>query len=105
MVINDTIVHLSVPTLPFGGVGDSGMGRYHGKFSFDTFSHKKAVLYRSCFGDAPQRYPPYKPRKLAFLKAVLEGSFHDIFRAIFYWTYAANGMVVPGCQVSFVSLG
>ncbi|KAE8662964.1 Aldehyde dehydrogenase family 3 member H1 [Hibiscus syriacus] len=53
LVINDTTVHLAEPTLPFGGVGDSGMGAYHGKFSFDTFKHKKAVLYRSFAGDAP----------------------------------------------------
>ncbi|KAL8110280.1 aldehyde dehydrogenase family 3 member H1-like [Apium graveolens] len=85
MLINDISLHLSVPTLPFGGVGESGMGAYHGKFSFDTFSHKKAVLYRSFLGDAPQRYPPYTSRKLAFLKAVLKGNFTDIFRAVFYW--------------------
>ncbi|MDP4088746.1 MAG: aldehyde dehydrogenase family protein [Bacillota bacterium] len=45
--INDTVVHLATPYMPFGGVGDSGMGGYHGKASFDTFSHKKSVLKKS----------------------------------------------------------
>lgn len=79
------LLQLTVPTLPFGGVGESGMGGYHGKFSFDTFSHKKAVMYRSYLGDASERYPPYTTRKLGFLKAVLNGSFLDIFRAILGW--------------------
>ncbi|KAL8167226.1 hypothetical protein V2J09_008725 [Rumex salicifolius] len=50
--INDIGIHLVVPGLPFGGVGESGMDAYHGKFSFDAFSHKKAVLYRGFKGDA-----------------------------------------------------
>lgn len=79
------LLQLTVPTLPFGGVGESGMGGYHGKFSFDTFSHKKAVMYRSYLGDASERYPPYTTRKLRFLKAVMNGSFLDIFRAILGW--------------------
>ncbi len=59
MCINDTIVHLTSEMLPFGGVGESGMGAYHGKFSFDTFSHKKSVMVRGIFPDLPLRYPPY----------------------------------------------
>ncbi len=58
--INDTIVHLATPYLPFGGVGNSGMGNYHGKASFDTFSHKKSVLKKSNLIDISLRYPPYK---------------------------------------------
>ncbi|XP_039038598.1 aldehyde dehydrogenase family 3 member H1-like [Hibiscus syriacus] len=54
MAINDTILQVTVPSLPFGGVGESGMGAYHGKFSFDAFSHKKAVLYRSFAGNLRQ---------------------------------------------------
>lgn len=57
--INDTIMHLASTTLPFGGVGDSGMGGYHGKMSFDTFSHYKGVLRKSNLFDMPLRYPPY----------------------------------------------
>lgn len=58
--INDTIMHLSSPYLPFGGIGDSGMGRYHGKFSFDTFTHYKSILKKSFRFDQQWRYPPYK---------------------------------------------
>ncbi|KAL8244344.1 hypothetical protein R6Q59_010602 [Mikania micrantha] len=83
VVINDVTLHLMVDTLPFGGVGESGMGAYHGKFSFDSFSHKKAVLYRGFFGDAPARYPPYTPGKLRLLKALLGGSLLGIIRALF----------------------
>ena len=58
--INDTIMHLSTPELPFGGIGDSGIGNYHGKASFDTFSHRKSILKKSFFFDLKWRYPPYK---------------------------------------------
>ena len=68
--INDTIIHLACSTLPFGGVGDSGIGRYHGKASFDTFSHQKSVLNRSFFMDVKLRYPPYNG-KLKLLKRLL----------------------------------
>jgi len=57
--VNDTVVHLSVPALPFGGVGDSGMGSYHGKAGFDAFSHKRSVLHKSRLIDIPLRYAPY----------------------------------------------
>ncbi|XP_045829422.1 aldehyde dehydrogenase family 3 member H1 isoform X1 [Trifolium pratense] len=83
LVINDTTLHLAVHTLPFGGVGDSGVGAYHGKFSFDAFSHKKAVLYRSFFGDASIRYPPYTKTKMRFLKALMTGGLLAIINAIF----------------------
>lgn len=82
ILINDTVLHLTVPTLPFGGVGDSGMGSYHGKFSFDAFSHKKAVLYRSFAGDATARYPPYTPKKLRLLKALINGGIFGIILAL-----------------------
>ncbi|MFA7366681.1 MAG: aldehyde dehydrogenase [Bacilli bacterium] len=57
--INDVIVHLATPYMPFGGVGNSGMGNYHGKFSFDTFSHKKSILKKANWLDINLRYPPY----------------------------------------------
>ncbi|KAI3460568.1 hypothetical protein Pfo_017231 [Paulownia fortunei] len=85
MTINDTILHFAEPGLPFGGVGESGMGAYHGKFSFDAFSHKKAVLQRSFAGDVAARYPPYTPGKLQFLKALLEGNILGILRALVGW--------------------
>ncbi|KAK9735548.1 hypothetical protein RND81_04G212000 [Saponaria officinalis] len=82
MLINDTVIHLTVSTLPFGGVGESGMGNYHGKFSFDAFSHKKSVLYRSFEGDASVRYPPYSSKKLNILKALMSGSILQIILAV-----------------------
>jgi aldehyde dehydrogenase (NAD+) len=68
--VNDTIVHLAVPDLPFGGVGASGIGAYHGKYSFETFSHRRAVLKKSIFPDIPIRYAPYK-NKLNFLRKLM----------------------------------
>lgn len=70
MVINDTIIHLSNENLPFGGVGPSGMGSYHGKFSFDLFSHKKAVMKRNFLFENSLRYPPYNG-KLKIVRKLL----------------------------------
>ncbi len=61
--INDTLIHLGNPHLGFGGVGPSGIGRYHGKTSFECFSHQKSIVRRSFFADFPLRYPPFKPIK------------------------------------------
>lgn len=69
--INDTIVHLATSHMPFGGVGESGMGGYHGKASFDTFTHRKSVLKKSNALDIPLRYPPYKDN-LRILRKVLK---------------------------------
>ena len=69
------LVQFVVPGLPFGGVGESGMGSYHGKFSFDAFSHKKAVLYKNFLGDVPARYPPFTTKKQSFLRCVLDGKY------------------------------
>jgi aldehyde dehydrogenase (NAD+) len=66
--INETIMHMTNPNMPFGGVGDSGIGGYHGKFSFDTFTHKKAVMKRSFLIDAPLRYPPFNKISISRLK-------------------------------------
>ncbi len=68
--INDTLLHFANPHLPFGGVGNSGIGSYHGKNSFETFSHRKSILKRSFRLDAPLRYPPYG-RKLKILERML----------------------------------
>ncbi len=57
--INDTVAHLINSDLPFGGVGNSGYGAYHGKFSFDTFTHQKSVMNKVTWPDIPLRYPPY----------------------------------------------
>lgn len=62
--LNETIMHVGVTELPFGGVGDSGIGAYHGKASFDTFSHYKSILSRPFWGDLNWRYPPYQEKTL-----------------------------------------
>ncbi len=69
--INDTVMQFAVPGLPFGGVGSSGMGKYHGKASFDIFSHYKSVLNRSLILDVKLRYAPYTKTKLQLLKRIL----------------------------------
>lgn len=58
--INDTMYHLASPYLPFGGRGNSGMGKYHGRYSFDTFSHSKSILKQTTLFDIPLRYPTYR---------------------------------------------
>ena len=70
-VINDTLIHYINPNLPFGGIGDSGMGAYRGKFSFDTFSHQKPVLRKKNMIDIPFRYGPY-PKSFNFIRKILE---------------------------------
>ncbi len=69
--INDTIIHLASSHMPFGGVGHSGMGGYHGKVGFETFSHVKSVVRKWRFLDLPMRYHPYAEWKDKILKAIL----------------------------------
>uniref|UniRef100_A0A2C9K1W9 Aldehyde dehydrogenase n=1 Tax=Biomphalaria glabrata TaxID=6526 RepID=A0A2C9K1W9_BIOGL len=73
IVVNDTVVHGGLPTLPFGGVGNSGLGSYHGKFSFNAFSHDKPVLEKSLAMDSVNniRYPPYTDKKLGWVKWIM----------------------------------
>ena len=66
--INDTLMHLTVDSLPFGGVGNSGMGNYHGDFGFITFSHQKSILDRKNWGEPAFKYPPYSKTKLNWIK-------------------------------------
>ena len=70
--VNDTVVHLATTHMGFGGVGASGMGAYHGKRSFDTFSHEKSVLDKSTFLDLPIRYHPYTQKKEKLLRFFLK---------------------------------
>ncbi|MFS4481601.1 aldehyde dehydrogenase [Hyunsoonleella sp. 2307UL5-6] len=70
-VVNDTLVHFGNPKLPFGGVGASGMGKYHGKHGFDTFSHDKAIMKRGTWLDPSFRYAPYKG-KMTLLRNVFK---------------------------------
>ena len=74
--INDVILQVSNHYMPFGGVGSSGMGSYHGKFGFDTFSHKKSIVWSKTMIDLPIRYAPFSPLKFRILKKILE-SFSD----------------------------
>ncbi|MBO5826225.1 MAG: aldehyde dehydrogenase family protein, partial [Treponema sp.] len=58
--INDTIIHLATTQMGFGGFGESGMGSYHGKVGFDTFSHYKSIVDKKTWMDLPMRYQPYQ---------------------------------------------
>jgi len=71
--VNDTVYHILNPDLPFGGVGGSGIGRYHGKWGFDEFSHVRSVMYRATWLDLPQRYPPYTDANLKMMEKLLVG--------------------------------
>ncbi len=70
--INDTIIHLATSRMGFGGVGESGMGRYHGKFSFDTFTHYKSIVSKHNFIDLPMRYLPYTEKNLNWIRMLLK---------------------------------
>jgi aldehyde dehydrogenase (NAD+) len=70
VVSNHAAVHFLVPALPFGGVGTSGMGSYHGEFGFHTFSHRKAHLSRPTKVDPRVVYPPYGPRTQRLLRKI-----------------------------------
>ena len=68
--VNDTVIHILNKRLPFGGVGHSGIGAYHGILSFDTFSHKKSIVKKSNFLDLPMRYAPYKDKLVTIKKLI-----------------------------------
>ena len=70
--VNDTVLHLASSRLPFGGVGDSGMGAYHGKQSFLTFSHQKGILKTPAWPEVPLRYPPYTAKKDLWARRLLK---------------------------------
>ncbi len=70
--INDTIIHLATSHMGFGGVGQSGMGSYHGKESFDTFSHRKSIVKKANWIDLPMRYHPYTKRKEKLVRMFLK---------------------------------
>ena len=76
VTINDTVSHIGTEKLPFGGVGLSGLGNYHGKYGFDTFSHKKGVLLKD-FSTISElslnvRYPPYSDKKTNVINMILK---------------------------------
>ena len=69
--VNAPLYHFTVPGLPFGGVGESGMGAYHGRASFETFSHAKSVLTKPTSIDPSIVYPPYRGLKAKLLRRLL----------------------------------
>ena len=70
--VNDTIIHLATTHMPFGGVGASGMGSYHGKQSFDTFTHYRSIVKKSTWLDLPMRYHPYSEGKLSLIRKFMK---------------------------------
>ncbi len=70
--INDTIIHLATSEMGFGGVGESGMGAYHGKASFDTFTHYRSIVKKRNFPDLKMRYRPYTKKKDAIIRKFLK---------------------------------
>jgi len=71
VTLNHAIMHLAVPDLPFGGVGASGMGAYHGKAGFDVFTHFKPILDKPTRPDPALMYPPYTNTKQKLIKKFL----------------------------------
>lgn len=69
--VNDTIIHLATSNMGFGGVGESGMGAYHGKVGFDTFSHKKSIVDKKTWMDLPMRYQPYRKFYMKLIRMFL----------------------------------
>jgi aldehyde dehydrogenase (NAD+) len=70
--INDTIVHIATPYMPFGGTGGSGMGSYHGKASFDAFTHYRSIMKNSSRIDIPIRYRPYTENKEKLIRFLMK---------------------------------
>jgi aldehyde dehydrogenase (NAD+) len=70
--VNDCILHIANVKLPFGGVGQSGIGAYHGKYSFKTFSHKKSIYKKSILLDFNLQYPPYTSSKFKWIQRLLK---------------------------------
>ncbi|XP_044480150.1 aldehyde dehydrogenase family 3 member F1-like [Mangifera indica] len=82
LVFNDAIIQYLADTLPFGGIGESGMGSYHGKFSFDTFSHYKAVVRRSFLSEFWFRFPPWNNYKLLLFEVFYNIDYLGILLAL-----------------------
>ncbi len=69
--INDTLMHVANEFLPFGGIGNSGIGNYHGAFGFLAFSHQKAIVEKANWGEPDWKYPPYSDKKMKWIKRLL----------------------------------
>lgn len=107
--INDVMMHFANPELPFGGVGASGVGAYHGKHGFDVFSHSKPVLNKSRWLDASVRYPPYSNANYKLFRYVAEiyrvnsDSFNKLFKIVFWPIVAAVVAKSLGLTIGFKS--
>lgn len=86
LTFNDTIIQYAADTIPFGGVGESGFGRYHGKFSFDAFTHEKAVAKRNFLTDFWFRLPPWNDHKL------------ELFRSAYRYDYLGIALITLGLK-------
>jgi len=102
VVINDCMVNLSNESLPFGGVGSSGMGRYHGEYSFQTFSHEKAVLRRRMCLDPSLRYPPYTIWRQRLLRLLTKPIFQRLFSKLSRLLSYHNALYALLCIYFFV---
>lgn len=69
--INDTLMHITSDYLPFGGIGNSGIGNYHGEYGFLSFSHQKSVIEKTTWGEPDWKYPPYSDKKMKWLERVM----------------------------------
>ncbi|KAF6175574.1 hypothetical protein GIB67_005066 [Kingdonia uniflora] len=91
VTFNDVAIQFACDVLPFGGVGQSGFGKYHGKYSFDAFSHGKAVLSRTFYLEIEPRYPPWNAFKLAFIRLLY---MFDYFGLLLLMTGLKSGRPV-----------
>ncbi|CAF1050457.1 unnamed protein product [Adineta ricciae] len=98
--VNDVIFQIAPPSLPFGGVGDSGMGSYHGKYSFDTFSHHRSVVYSATWSEPilSKRNPPYTKQKTAFMESLVKARRNWVplsrIGGFWFWAFAALATAV-----------
>lgn len=98
--VNDVIFQIAPPSLPFGGVGESGLGSYHGKYSFDTFSHSRSVVYSPTWVEPvlSKRNPPYTLQKTAFLESMakVRRDWIPLSRigGFWFWAFAALAIAV-----------
>ena len=97
--VNDVVFQIAPPSLPFGGVGESGLGNYHGKFSFETFSHTRSVAYSATWAEplVAQRNPPYEAKKtarLASLAKVHRSWFPTPKLGFWFWAFATLATAV-----------
>ncbi|XP_034723325.1 aldehyde dehydrogenase, dimeric NADP-preferring-like isoform X1 [Etheostoma cragini] len=92
VVVNDVMMHYTLTSLPFGGVGQSGMGRYHGKHSFDQLSHQRACLVRSLGMESVNlaRYPPQDRRRAKRVRMALKSPMIDMSKRTFIWAVVAT---------------